>query len=77
MNDALAVEGVAEPTVSEDGYLAIDEPIARGGATILMPPREEEIALEHRTRMIRARLRGDTVVAMGNFGANLTFFDPL
>jgi hypothetical protein len=37
----------------------------------------EELALAHRTRTIRARLRGDTVVAMENFGADLTFFDPL
>ena len=38
---------------------------------------EEEIALAHRTRAIRARLRGDTVVAMDDFGAELTFFAPL
>jgi hypothetical protein len=61
----------------ENGYLAIDEPTAREGATIGLPPHDEEIALRHRTRTIRARLRGDSVVAMDNFGANLTFFDPL
>ena len=36
-----------------------------------------EAVLAHRTRDIRVRLRGDSVVAMDNFGADLTFFDPL
>ena len=33
--------------------------------------------LRHRTRDIRVRLRGDRVEAMDNFGADLTYFDPL
>ena len=33
--------------------------------------------LHHRTRDIRVRLRGDRVEAMDNFGADLTYFDPL
>ena len=36
-----------------------------------------EAVLAHRTRDIRVRLRGDSVVAMDNFGADLTFFDPI
>ena len=36
-----------------------------------------EAVLAHRTRDIRVRLRGDTVLAMDNFGADLTFFDPI
>ena len=36
-----------------------------------------EIVLHHRTRDIRVRLRGDSVEAMANFGADLTFFDSL
>ena len=35
----------------------------------------EEIVLNHRTRDIRVRLRGDEVAAMDNFGADVTFFD--
>ena len=38
---------------------------------------EREIVLNHRSRDIRTRLRGDSVVAMENFGADLTFFDAL
>jgi hypothetical protein len=34
-----------------------------------------EILLHHRTRDIRVRLRGDALVAMDNFGADLTFFE--
>jgi hypothetical protein len=37
----------------------------------------QTIELEHRTRNIRTQLRGDEVVAMDNFGADLTFFDAL
>ena len=73
----LTVDGVAGQSVGADGYLAIDEPKALAGVTIAMPPPDEEIALVHRTRTIRARLRGDAVVAVDNFGADLTFFDPL
>jgi hypothetical protein len=73
----LAIEGVSGPAEIEDGYVVIDEERAKRGATVAMPPHEGEIALAHRTRTIRARLAGDTVVAMENFGSNLTFFDPL
>lgn len=37
---------------------------------------EQVIVLRHRTRNIRVRLRGDCVIAMDHFGADLTFFDP-
>lgn len=73
----IALEGASSPLEIENGYLVIDEDLARRGVTVLLPPHEEEIALQHRTRVIRTRLRGDTVIAMENFGANFTFFDPL
>ena len=38
---------------------------------------KREIALQHRTRQIRVRLQGDEVMGMENFGADLTFFDPM
>jgi hypothetical protein len=37
---------------------------------------EQTITMRHRTHDIRVRLRGDEVVAMDNFGADLTYFDP-
>jgi hypothetical protein len=42
-----------------------------------MPLTEETITLPHRTRNIRARLAGDSVIAMDNFGADLTFFPAI
>ena len=41
------------------------------------PLPDREIVLEHRTRSIRVHLKGDSVVAMDNFGADLTYFDPI
>ena len=41
---------------------------------VRFPLAEREIVLKHRTREMRVRLRGDEVVAMDNFGADLTFF---
>ena len=38
---------------------------------------KKALTLKHRTREIRVRLWGDQVVAMDNFGAKLTFFDPI
>ena len=36
-----------------------------------------EIVLHHRSRDIRVRMRGDSVDAMENYGADLTYFEPL
>jgi len=36
-----------------------------------------EVVLKHRTRQIPVRMRGDAVEAMEDFGADLTFFEPL
>ena len=41
------------------------------------PLPRRRIVLHHRTHDIRVDLRGDEPVAMDNFGADLTFFDPL
>jgi hypothetical protein len=44
---------------------------------IAFPLTEREIVLNHRTRQIRTRLKGDLVTAMDNFGANFTFFPEI
>ena len=36
-----------------------------------------DLTLSHRSRDIRVRMRGDSVEAMDNFGADLTFFPAL
>ncbi len=60
-----------------NGYLFVAEPPVNRPIAIAFELPTEEIALKHRTREIRARLRGDEVAAMEDFGADLTFFEPL
>ena len=66
----------APPQVSND-YLFLARPPVNRPLTLDFPLTSDEIALKHRTRTIRARLRGDEVIAMDNFGADLTFFPPI
>ncbi|MFN8442947.1 MAG: hypothetical protein U0175_19380 [Caldilineaceae bacterium] len=60
-----------------NSYLCILHPPINRWLTIPCPLKEQTITLQHRTRQIRTRLRGDEVVAMDNFGADLTFFEPI
>ena len=59
------------------GYLLIPKPPIDIPIDIRFPLVEREIVLHHRTRNIRVRLKGDSVLAMDNYGADLTYFDPL
>lgn len=73
----LTIEGLAtEPHFSND-YAFIAKPPVNRPITFTFPLSEQELTLNHRTRDIRVRLRGDAVSAMQNFGADLTFFAPL
>jgi hypothetical protein len=67
---------VATPSIT-NSYLLIAEPPVNRWITIRFPLTIQTLTLSHRTREIRVRLRGDVVAAMENFGADLTFFDPL
>ena len=69
----LVVKGVARPRI-DSGFLFFAQPPLHTPIEIRFALAEEELVLQHRTRSIRARLRGDEVVAMDNFGADLTFF---
>jgi len=42
-----------------------------------LPENEIELSEDLHRQSIRVRLRGDAVIAMENFGAELTFFDSL
>ena len=46
--------------------------------SIHLPLKEQQITLSEDVHIhpIRVKMRGDAVVAMENFGAALTFFDP-
>jgi hypothetical protein len=61
----------------KDGYLFVAEPPTDQAIEITMDLPLRAITLKHRTREIRAFLRGDEAIAMENFGAELTYFDPL
>ena len=73
----MQVEGAQGPARFTNGYLFFPRPPVNRTISLEFPLPVQEITLKHRTRQIRARLRGDEVVAMENFGADLTFFDSL
>jgi len=56
------------PTVLADQPIEVHFPL---------PESEIELARNMHTQAIRVRFHGDSVEAMDNFGADLTFFDPL
>ena len=73
----IQVGGAAAAPGLSNGYLFVAEPPVNRWITLGFALPVHDIVLEHRTRQIRARLRGDEVVAMDSFGADLTFFpDP-
>ncbi|HBP37232.1 MAG TPA: hypothetical protein DD640_00510 [Clostridiales bacterium] len=72
----LSVAG-ARPAGFSNGYLFLAQPMVNQPVTIRFPLAEQELLLHHRTHDIRVRLRGDQVMAMDNFGMDLTFFDPI
>ena len=71
----IQITGVAATPQITNSYLFIAEPPVNRWLTIRFPLATETLTLHHRTRNIRVRLQGDAVVAMENFGADLTFFD--
>ena len=60
-----------------NGYLLISSPPVGRMLSLTFPLPRQEIVLQQRERRIRTLLRGDQVEAMENFGADLTFFEPL
>lgn len=73
----IQLTGVANiPQITND-YLFIAEPPINRWVTVAFPLATQTLTLHHRTRDIRVQLHGDAVAAMDNFGADLTFFDPL
>ena len=74
---SITIRGTDEMPRYSNGYLFIARPPVNRTLSFEFPLATQQIVLAHRTRQIRARLRGDEVVAMDNFGADLTFFDPM
>ena len=71
------VEGADFETRSGTNLLRVAKPFVGKPVVIRMPLRNSEIDLNHHSHRIRVRLRGDSVIAMENFGMPLTWFDPL
>ena len=73
---SVVLEGSGLTARYVNGYLFLASPPVNQPLSIVFPLRHQEFVLPHRTRDIRVRMRGDEVLAMDNFGADLTFFDP-
>ena len=73
----VAIHGIERAPRVTNGYLLISDPPVNEEIVFEFPLRKQDLTLHHRTRKIRVRLHGDAVVAMQNFGADLTFFDPI
>ena len=74
--DSVEVSGTVQPR-STNGYLFFARPAVNRPISIRYPLTEHEIEMKNPAGTIRVRLRGDTVTAMDNFGADLTFFDSI
>ena len=72
-----AFAGMDPKPLFTNGYLLIAEPPLNTPIELTFKLPVEQIALKHKTRDIHVRLRGDEVLAMDNFGADLTFFEPI
>ncbi|MDB6127324.1 MAG: hypothetical protein JWM35_1220, partial [Verrucomicrobia bacterium] len=57
-------------------FLHVADPSAGEKISVTFELKEQELVLRHRTRSIRARVRADEILAMENFGARATYFDP-
>ena len=75
--ESVRVDGVEEAPRCSNGYLVFGRPPLNRWITARFDLSESKIVLKHRTREIGVQLRGDSVAAMSNFGAELTFFPPL
>ena len=75
-SDAIKVSGAAQPRHLNGGLFFASPPVGRT-IRIAHPLVEQELTLANPAGEIRVRLRGDTVTAMDDFGAEATFFDPI
>jgi DUF1680 family protein len=71
------VQGTTETPRFNNGYLFLARPPRNRWLAVDFPLAERELTLQHRMHDIRVRLRGDSVLAMEDLGADLTFFDPM
>ena len=71
------VAGIAERPLQTGRYLLIANAPIGTPLNLRLDPSPSNLLLRHCTRSIRVRLRGDQVVAMDDFGQDLTFFEGI
>ncbi len=76
-NNQLKIFGHEGVVRRSNGYLLFQAPSVNRPISIEFSLTEREMVLNSVGGPIRARFRGDSVVAMDNLGADLTVFDPL
>ena len=74
--ERLAITGPVGAPRFANGYLTIADPGINRWLTFNFDLPIHELTLTWHNTQTRARLRGDEVIAMENFGTDLTFFDP-
>lgn len=76
--DEVAVTGAEAPPIWTKGYLFFSKVSAGQAIQFHFPLKESQITLSARLHIhpIQVKMKGDAVVAMDNFNAELTFFDP-
>lgn len=73
----LVLSGHSGRTVFSNGYLMLPNPPLNRPIEFRFQLAEQKLVLGHRTRDIDVEMAGDSVTRMNNFGAQLTFFDPI
>lgn len=76
--DEIKTEGTANPPVWTNNYLFFNTVRAGQILRIRFPLKESQVTLSEELHIhpIRVKLRGDMVVEMDSFGADLTYFEP-
>ncbi|MBT3602364.1 MAG: hypothetical protein HOE48_15645 [Candidatus Latescibacteria bacterium] len=75
--ETVQISAGSKPFHINNGYLFFAQPPVNQPISLSFELPKQNLVLKHRTRDIRLELKGDNVVAMDNFGADLTFFDAL
>ena len=73
----IKISGTDVEPIWTNGYCMFPSINVGKPISISTPLRVQTLNLKHKTRNIEVKLRGDEVMAMQNFGADLTFFEPI
>ncbi len=75
--NAIVVDGHSAERFVVDGRLWLRQPEVGPVVAVQFPLAERDLTIHHQDHEIRARMRGDAVVAMDDLGAGLAYFPPL